>query len=428
MAIGVTTRSAELQAERERYVAGGLYTQPLFVQKAHGARVTDVDGNEYIDFAGGIGTLNGGHTPEAVVAAIKEQADQYLHQCVSVGNYEPYIEVCKRLVRCHPGTGPFKALLQNSGAEAVENAVKIARYATKRPAVICFENGFHGRTLLGMTLTSKLSYKKGMGPFAPEVYRAPGPYPYRGVSGADAVAGFRKMFKNTVDAESVAAIIYEPIQGEGGFLQAPDGFIQEIAGICAEHGILYISDEIQTGMCRTGPVACIEHFGVSPDLAVWGKSMGGGMPISAVTGRADIMDAVHPGGLGGTYGGHPVSCAAAIVALDQALDPDYQAHAAKVGADIRTRLEDLATRIPQIGEVRGIGAMLAMELVTDRETRTPATEMASRLLTICRDRGLIILAVGVYSNVVRVLVPLVADQADLDAGFEILEGALRDAA
>ncbi len=425
---GIGANTAALQAERERWVSASVYTQPIFVDHAHGARITDVDGREFIDFVGGIGTLNGGHTPAAVVEAVQAQATRYMHQCYSIVQYQPYIEVVKRMVACHPGAGPFKGLLVNSGAEAVENAVKIARYATGRQAIISFEQGFHGRTSLAMSLTSKpMPYKKGFGPFAPEIYRAPGPYPYRGVSGADALAGLKKVFKSQIDPSAVAAVIYEPVQGEGGFLPAPEGFIEGVFELCQEHGILYIDDEVQSGMGRTGTPSAIEHFGVSPDLATWGKSMGGGLPLAGVTGRADLMDAVHPGGLGGTFGGNPISCAAAIVALDDVLDADYQARAQAFGDDLRSRLDGIAARHEAVGEVRGMGAMLAIELVRDRLSKEPAVEETGRTVALARERGLLLMAAGIYSNVIRVLVPLVADAQDLDEGFAILEESLADA-
>ncbi|CAA9521238.1 MAG: Gamma-aminobutyrate:alpha-ketoglutarate aminotransferase [uncultured Thermoleophilia bacterium] len=422
------TRTAALEAERERWVARGVATQPVFVDRAHGARIVDVDGREYVDFVGGIGTLNGGHTPEAVVRAIHEQADRYLHQCYSVVQYEPYLEVCRRLCRIHPGDGPFKAMLVNSGAEAVENAVKIARHATGRQAVICFEQGFHGRTTLALTLTAKaMPYKRGFGPFAPEVYRAPGPWPYRGIGTREAIDGVRRLLRSQVDPSAVAAVIYEPVQGEGGFLPAPPGFIEELYGLCQEHGILYIDDEVQAGMCRTGPPAALDHVGISPDLAVWGKSLGGGLPLAAVTGRAEVMDAVHPGGLGGTFAGNPLSCVAAIVALDEVLDPAFQARATALGIRLRARLDDLATRVEAIGEVRGLGPMLALELVTDRVSKEPAAALTADVVRRAREAGLLLMAAGLYSNVLRVLVPLVARDEDVDEGLEILERCLVEA-
>jgi len=430
MAVDTTTgaRTAALQADRERYVSKAVATSSLFVERAHGARLVDVDGREYIDFVAGIGTLNGGHTPERVVAAIKAQAELYLHQCFSIAQYEPYLEVCKRLVRCHPATTQIKAALFNSGAEATENAIKFARGATGRPAIVCFENAFHGRTLLGLSLTSKvLPYKKGFGPFAPEIYRAQAPYPYRGIGTNEALESVQRLFKSQVDPGTVAAVIYEPVQGEGGFHPATEGFCEGLFEICRKHGILYIDDEVQAGMCRTGPPACISHFGVEPDLIAWGKSMGGGLPISAVTGRAEIMDAVQPGGIGGTYGGNPLSCAASVVALDQVLDPAYQAASAALGQRLRASLEAIQSRVPVVGDVRGIGPMLAIELVEDRATKTPAPAIATRAIELARERGLILMGAGVLSNVIRILVPLVASDADIDEGFEILESSLRDA-
>jgi len=363
-----------------------------------------------------------------VQGAVAAQLARLSHACFQVTPYENYVALAERLNALAPGPGPWKTIFLTTGAEAVENAVKIARYATGRDAIVCFDQGFHGRTLLGMSLTSKpMPYKKGMGPYAAEIYRAPGPYPYRGISGQDALDGFRKLLKTQIDPTQVAAVIYEPVQGEGGFLPAPDGFIEAVYEICREHGILYISDEVQSGMGRTGTPSAIEHYGVSPDLATWAKSMGGGLPISGVTGRADLMDAVHPGGLGGTFSGNPVACAAAIVALDQVLDPDFQAHAKAFGADLRARLDAIAERHDCVGEVRGLGGMLAMELVTDRETKEPAAAETGRIVALARERGLILMASGLYSNAIRVLVPLVATEQDLDEGFAILEESLVDA-
>src|SRR4051812_43711951 len=314
---------------RERYVAKGVSTPPLVVARAEGARVEDVDGNSYIDFAGGLGCQNTGHGLPAAVAAIHEQADLYLHQCFMVGMYEPYVEVCRRLAELSPCQGEEqKSLLVNSGAEAVENAVKIARAATGRPAVIAFDRAFHGRTLLTLSLTSKvMPYKRGFGPFAPEVYRAPAPYEYRGITTDDAIGGLQKLFKADVDPESVACVVLEPVQGEGGFVPMPAEFVERLAELCAEHGILYVDDEVQAGVGRTGPVWAIEHHGVEPDLLVSGKSLGGGLPLAAVTGRAELMDAVHPGGLGGTFGGNPVARAAAAGGPDTLPPPALPAPA-----------------------------------------------------------------------------------------------------
>jgi 4-aminobutyrate aminotransferase / (S)-3-amino-2-methylpropionate transaminase / 5-aminovalerate transaminase len=426
MAVHDTTRSAHLAAEKARWVSTGVATSPIFVERAHGARLVDVDGREYIDFVGGIGTLNGGHTPEAVVAAITAQAELYLHTCFSIAMYEPYVEVCRRICELHPGAFAKKAMLVNSGAEAVENAVKIARYATGRDAVVCFDQAFHGRTLMGMTLTSKvMPYKKNMGPFAPEVYRAAAPWPYRGIGTAEALDSVRKLFKSQVDPGSVAAIIYEPVQGEGGFLPATPGFIEGLIELCSAHGIVFIDDEVQTGMGRTGTALAVDQYpGVEPDLVVWGKSLGGGLPLAGVSGRAELMDAPHVGGLGGTFGGNPLSCAAALASLDQMAEPGFLDRAAALGATIRTRLEEMQGRRALIGDVRGLGPMLGIELVTDRETREPAAAQAGRVVELARERGLMLMGAGIYSNVVRILVPLVVEEADLDQGLDILDTVL----
>ncbi|HEY3615134.1 MAG TPA: 4-aminobutyrate--2-oxoglutarate transaminase [Gaiellales bacterium] len=430
MAVDQSTQSesARLTAGKDQYVARGVATSPIFVAHAHGARLTDVDGREYIDFVGGIGTLNGGHTPEAVVRAVQEQAERYMHQCFSIAMYEPYIEVCRRICALHPGTFAKKALLVNSGAEAVENAVKIARYATQRDAVICFDQGFHGRTMLGMTLTSKvMPYKKGFGPFVPEVYRAAAPWPYRGIGTAEALASVRKLLKSQVDPESVAAIVYEPVQGEGGFLPATPGFVEGLIEICREHGMVFIDDEVQTGMGRTGTVLAVDQMdGVEPDLVVWGKSLGGGLPLAGVSGRAEIMDAPHVGGLGGTFGGNPLSCAAGLVALDQVEDPAFLARSREIGERVDTALRGMQERHAVIGEVRGMGPMIGIELVTDRATKEPASAEAAKVVSLARERGLMLMGAGIYSNVVRILVPLVVTDEDLQAGLDILDGCLSE--
>jgi 4-aminobutyrate aminotransferase len=430
MAVDHTTRTEteRVLAGRRRWVAAPVATSPLVVSSAHGVRVRDVDGREYLDFVGGIGTVNGGHTPEAVVEAVTEQAGRYLHQCFSVAMYEPYIEVCRRLCELHPGSFETKAMLVNSGAEAVENAVKIARSATGRPAVVCFEQAFHGRSLLTMTLTAKvMPYKRSFGPFAPEVYRAQAPWPYRGIGTEEALASVRRLFTTQVDPGSVAAMIYEPVQGEGGFLPATPGFIEGLIALCREHGIIYIDDEVQSGMGRTGRALAIEHFALAePDLVVWGKSLGGGLPLAGVSGRAEIMDAPHVGGLGGTFGGNPLSCVASLVALDQIADPAFLARADEIGRIVRRRLDEMAAGHAVIGEVRGLGPMIGIELVEDRETKAPAAAAAARTVELARDRGLMLMAAGVYSNVIRILVPLVAGDDDLREGLDILDGVLAD--
>ncbi len=421
-------RTEALRDQRDKYVAKGVSIQPIFAERAHGTRLVDVDGKEYIDFAGGIGVLNLGHTPDAVVAAIKEQAEALLHSCFPVAGYAPYIDVCQLLCELSPGTHPKKALLVNSGAEAVENAVKIARYTTGRPAVITFDRGFHGRTLLTMTLTSKLVYKRGMGPYAPEVYRAPAPYPYRGITTEDALEQLDWMFKATVDPQSVACMILEPVQGEGGFTVMPPEFVRGLKARCEEHGILYIDDEVQAGMGRTGKLWGIEHTGVVPDLITVGKSLASGMPLAGVVGRADIIDAVHQGGLGSTYGGNPVACAAAVESIKAISDPAFLQAAADHGVTIQRRLNQMAERFDCIGEVRGLGPMAAIELVEDREGKAPAAGIAAATVAGALERGLILLKTGIYDNVLRVLVPVNASEEDLDAGLGILEESLAAAA
>jgi 4-aminobutyrate aminotransferase/(S)-3-amino-2-methylpropionate transaminase len=429
MAVQVSgSRTQELMAQRDSYVARGVSLAPIVASRAHGARLVDADGKEYIDFAGGIGVLNLGHTPDAVVEAIKTQAEALLHSCFPVAAYEPYLEVARLLCELTPGTHAKKAVLVNSGAEAVENAVKIARYATGRDGVITFDRGFHGRTLLTMTLTSKLVYKKGMGPFAPEVYRAPAPYPYRGVSAQDALDGLDFIFKAHVDPGSVACVILEPVQGEGGFTVMPPEFIQGLKQRCEQHGILYIDDEVQAGMGRTGTLWGIEHSGVVPDLVTVGKSLASGMPLAGVVGTAEVMDAVHLGGLGSTYGGNPVACAAAVESIKAISDPAFLARSVEVGERIQGRLHELAGRVPAIGEVRGIGPMCAIELVKDPGTREPAAELTAATVAGALERGLLLLKTGIYDNVLRVLVPISATDEDLDTGLGRLEESLVAAA
>jgi 4-aminobutyrate aminotransferase/(S)-3-amino-2-methylpropionate transaminase len=428
MATQERSATDEFLKARARYVAAGVSTPPLVVVRAEGARIEDADGNTYIDFAGGLGCQNTGHRLPAAVAAIHEQVDRYLHQCFMVGMYEPYLDVCRRLAELSPCRGDEqKSLLLNSGAEAVENAVKIARAATGRPAVVVFDHAFHGRTLMTMTMTSKVVYKRGFGPFAPEVYRAPGPYPYRGVETEDAIAGLEALFKSEVDPEAVACIVLEPVQGEGGFIPMPRDFPPRLREVCDRHGILYVDDEVQSGVGRTGPMWAIEHYGVEPDLLVSGKSLGGGLPLAGVTGRAEVMDAVGPGGLGGTFGGNPVACAAAVAVLDEVAGESFQRRARELGEFIRLALDGIAERVPSVGEVRGLGPMLALELVDDRMTKTPAGELAASTVARACERGLVILTCGLSGNVVRILVPLVIADQDLERGLEILEESLAGA-
>ncbi len=407
-----------VRAGREQYVPRGIATTDFVVSRAEGATVWDADGREFLDFAGGIGCVNLGHGHAKIVEAIHEQVDRYLHQCFMVGMYEPYVDVARRLDELWPGETPTKSLLVNSGAEAIENAVKIARTATKRPAVVVFDRAFHGRTNLTMAMTSKLVYKQGFGPLAPEVHRAPAPYPYRGVSTEDALAGLELLFKQDVDPQSVACIVLETVQGEGGFIPMPQEFIRALAELCERHGIVYVADEVQSGCGRTGPVWAIEHHGVEPGLIVSGKTLGGGLPLAAVTGKVELMDAPHSGGLGGTFGGNPVSCAAACAVLDAFKEPGFRERADEVGRLVRARLDEIAAAHPEIGEVRGLGSMLALEFVE------PSGEVSKAVTTTAREEGLLLLSCGLYGNVIRLLPPLTATDEELERGLSILENSL----
>jgi 4-aminobutyrate aminotransferase / (S)-3-amino-2-methylpropionate transaminase / 5-aminovalerate transaminase len=413
--------TGQVLRDRERFVPRGISTTDLVVTRAWGARVWDADGREYIDFAGGIACQNLGHGNAAIVRAIHEQVDRYLHQCFMVGMYEPYIAVAEKLDELWPGGAATKTLLVNSGAEAIENAVKIARAATGRAGVVVFDRAFHGRTNLTMAMTSKLVYKQGFGPLATDVHRAPAPYPYRGVSTTDALHGLELLFKQDVDPREVACIVIEPVQGEGGFIPMPPQFLHALKDLCDRHGILYVDDEVQAGCGRTGPVWAIEHTGIEPDLLVSGKTLGGGLPLAGVTGRAELMDAVHPGGLGGTFGGNPVACAAALAVLEELSSPGFRERADQIAALLRTRLDELAAKHASIGEVRGLGSMLAFELVEQSGEASKAVTVAAR------EKGLILLSCGLYGNVIRLLPPLSATDEELDRGLAILEEALGDA-
>jgi 4-aminobutyrate aminotransferase/(S)-3-amino-2-methylpropionate transaminase len=410
--------TGSVREARERLVPRGVATTDLVVTRAEGATLWDADGNELLDFAGGIACQNLGHNPEAVVRAVHEQVDHYLHQCFMVGMYEPYVEVARRLDELWPRDSATKTLLVNSGAEAVENAVKIARAATGRPGVVVFDRAFHGRTNLTMAMTSKLVYKQGFGPLAPEVYRAPAPYPYRGVSVEDALAGVELLFKQDVSPDAVACVVLETVQGEGGFIPMPAEFIRALKELCEEHGIVYVADEVQSGCGRTGAVWAIEDAGVEPDSIVSGKTLGGGLPLAAVTGKAELMDAPHPGGLGGTFGGNPVSCAAACAVLDQLAEPGFRERADAVAQLMRARLDEIASRHDEIGEVRGLGSMLALELAE----RSP--DRAREITVSAREQGLLLLSCGLYGNVIRLLPPVTASDEELERGLGILEHAL----
>jgi len=424
-------KSRVLQARRQQFVARGVSsTMSVFAERADGATIEDVDGNRFIDFAGGIGVMNIGHSRPEVVQAIAEQAAKFVHTCFSVMMYEPYIALAERITQLAPGNFPKKAIFFNSGAEAVENAVKIARYATGRPAVIVFDNGYHGRTLLTMSMTAKVKpYKYRFGPYAPEVYRAPFPYPYRmnmtPSQASDAcIAELKRMFIGEVAPDQVAALVVEPVQGEGGFMPAPPGFLRALKGLCEEHGILFVADEIQSGFCRTGEMFAVNHDGVEPDLMLIAKSMGAGMPISGVVGRAEIMDAPPPGTLGGTYSGNPVACAAALAVLDIFEREDLAERSRQIGRIACERFLQLQKQYPMIGDVRGQGGMLAMEIVKDRTTREPDSQAVTDILAAAHRRGLILISAGMYGNVVRVLVPLNISDEQLKQGLDILAEAI----
>src|SRR5579885_2103476 len=423
--------SRELLAKRQQFVARGVssYTS-IFAAKADGAIIEDVDGNRYIDFAGGLGAMNIGHARPEVTQAIAEQAAKFTHTCFSVVMYEPYVDLAERIVKLAPGNFPKKAIFFNSGAEAVENAVKIARWATGRPGIITFDNAFHGRTLMTMTMTSKVKpYKFGFGPYAPEVYRAPFPYAYRmnmtdQEASAFCIAELERMFSGDVAPEQVAAIVIEPVQGEGGFMVAPPGFLRALKAICEKYGILFVADEIQSGFCRTGRMFAVEHDGVAPDRRMIAKSMGAGMPISGVVGRAEIMDAPPPGTLGGTYSGNPVACAAALAVLDIYAQEDLAARSQTIGKIVMERFSQLQQRYPTIGEVRGLGGMVAMEFVKDRATREPDAHTASEVIAVAHRLGLVLIKAGMYDNIVRVLVPLNITDEQLQEALDIIDAAL----
>jgi len=422
-------KNEELLARRDRAVAHGVARlNDLVVESGSGAALVDAAGREVIDFAGGIGTVNAGHCPPLVVAAIQEQAQKLLHTCFHVATYEPYVALCEELVRRFPHGPETRAMLVNSGAEAVENAVKIARLATGRPAVLCFTEAFHGRTLLGLTLTSKVGYKKGAGPFAPEVYRLPYPNHYRYNDGlslerfvARELERLEDAFVNTVPAERLAAIIIEVIQGEGGFVTAPPAYLRGLRRICDEQGIVLILDEVQSGFCRTGRWASYEHFGITPDVSTWAKSLASGLPLAAVVGRAHLMDAPAPGQLGGTYGGNPVACAAALATIRTLDELDLCARAQVIGERMLARFRALQERCPLVGDVRGLGAMCAMELVHDGNPHHPATAAVKEVIRGALQRGLLLISAGSYSNIIRVLAPLVITDGELERGLDILE-------
>jgi 4-aminobutyrate aminotransferase / (S)-3-amino-2-methylpropionate transaminase / 5-aminovalerate transaminase len=400
-------------------------TFPVIAVDAQGVTITDADGNRFIDFSGGIGCLNVGHSHPQVVAAAQEQLEHFSHTDFTIVPYEVYVTLAERLLERAPFTGLAKAAFFNSGAEAVENAVKFARSYTKRPAVIAFAGAFHGRTLMALSLTSKTHpYKAGLGPFAPEVYRSAFPYEYRDVSTADALAALEQTLLTQIAAETVAAIVIEPVLGEGGFVPAPAEFLQGVRRICDEHGIVMIVDEVQTGFARTGRFFAIEHSDVEPDLIIVAKSIAMGLPLSGVLGKAAIMDAPGPGAIGGTYVGNPVAQAAALAVLDVIDEEGLVERSAAIGETIRARMHSWQERWNEIGDVRGLGAMLAIELVSDRATKEPAADLTDAVVDAALERGLLLLTCGIYGNCIRVLVPLVITDAELDEALGVWEDSL----
>jgi 4-aminobutyrate aminotransferase/(S)-3-amino-2-methylpropionate transaminase len=398
---------------------------PVFVAEAEGATVTDVDGNRFLDFAGGVGVMNVGHGHPRVVEAIQEQAARYVHTDFTVVPYEGYVELAERLAELVPIRGETRAAFFNAGTEAVENAVKFARLATGRHAVIAFEGGFHGRTMLALSLTSKPHpYKTGLGPFSAEVYRAPFPNEYRGPSAAEALERLEYMLHTHVPPEQVAAIVFEPEQGEGGFVPAPAEFVTGLRTLCDRHGIVLVADEVQTGFGRTGRMFAMEHYGVEPDVITVAKSIAAGLPLSGVVGRAAILDSGHGGAVGGTYIGNPVALAAALAVLDVFADEDLVGRAERIGDVIRSRMTAWQERHPRIGDVRGLGAMLAIELVSDPITKEPAPDLAERVVGEALRRGLLLLKAGVHANCIRVLCPLTIGDGELEEALEIWEAAL----
>jgi 4-aminobutyrate aminotransferase / (S)-3-amino-2-methylpropionate transaminase / 5-aminovalerate transaminase len=420
-------------ARREAAIPRGpSNATPVFAARADGAIIEDVDGNRYLDFAGGIGCLNIGHRSPRVMSALREQLEKHLHLCFAVTPYENYVAVAEKLNALAPGNFPKKTILLNSGAEAVENSIKIARAYTKRPAVICFEDAFHGRTLLAMSLTSKTHpYKAGFEPFASDIYRIPFAYPYRGEAGATAETFAHHLedaFKRSVAAESVAAIIAEPVLGEGGFIIPPRDYFKLLQDICRKHGILFIADEVQSGFARTGKWFASEHFGIEPDLMTMAKSLGGGMPIAAVTGRAEIMDAPGVGALGGTYCGHPLSCAAALAAIETIEKDGLLARSTAIGEHFEQRARGWQKKWPLVGDVRGLGGMCAIELVRNAQTCEPADSETKEIARYCYEHGLITITAGTFNNVMRILVPLVVTDEQFDEGMNVIEAALASVA
>ena len=426
-------KSREILERRNKYVPKGISNNcHSFVKKAQGALVEDVDGNHYLDFAGAIGTLNVGHSHPRVVRALQEQASQFIHTGFNVMMYESYISLAERLCELAPGDFDKQAAFFNSGAEAVENAVKIARKYTNRQGIVSFTRGFHGRTLMTMTMTSKVKpYKYGFGPFAPEVYKAPYPYVYRRPDGMSEqqysemiIDQFEQFLLAEVAPETIAAVVMEPVQGEGGFIVPDTSFVKRVREICTQYGILFVADEIQTGFARTGKYFAIDHFDVIPDLITISKSMGAGVPISGVIGRAEIMNTAEVGEIGGTYSGSPLGCRAALTVLDIIESENLNDRAEKIGDKVLEKMQLLAERFDGIGDIRGLGAMCAMEIVTDRQSKTPDKAAVGKIVKAAGERGLMLLSAGLYSNVIRLLMPLTITDDQLEEGLQILEEAM----
>jgi len=419
-------RSREILDRKERVVADPLSVYlPVVIEEGRGATLTDVDGNTFIDFTGGVGCLNVGHSHPRVVEAAQEQLARFSHTDFTIVPYEVYVTLAERLIGLSPFRSPAKAAFFNAGTEAVENSIKFARAYTGRPAVIAFEGGFHGRTLLSLSLTSKTHpYKAGLGPFAPEVYRVPFPNEYRGPTAEEALASLERALITQVAAETVAAIVVEPVQGEGGFVVAPQTFLDGVRRLCDEYGIVMVVDEVQTGFGRTGKLFAIEHYGIEPDLITVAKSIAAGLPLSGVLGKAEIMDAPGDSAIGGTYVGNPVAQAAALAVLDVIEDEGVSERAAQLGETIRARMESWRERWPRIGDVRGLGAMLAIELVKEPEGKEPDADTASAVVEAAAERGLLLLKSGIYANCIRVLAPLILTDAELDEALGVWDEAL----
>ncbi len=414
-----------LVARRQAAVARGVsMVHPVFIERAENALLWDADGRRYVDFAGGIAVLNTGHRHRRVLEAVRAQLDKVTHTCFQITPYEPYVALCERLNALAPGSGPNKSVLMSTGAEAIETAVKIARVATGRSAVIAFSGGFHGRTMMALALTGKVEpYKAGFGPYPAEVYHAAFPNPLHGISTDDSLRSLEMIFKCDVAADRVAAIVFEPVQGEGGFYIAPKDFVVRLRELCDRHGILLVADEIQSGAGRTGKMFAIEHYGVAADLYTLAKSLGGGFPLSAVVGRAEVMDACGPGGLGGTYAGNPVACAAALAVLEIFDQERIFERAERLGEKVAQTLDAMASRHSEIVDVRRLGAMIAFELCEGGDPRRPAADLTKKLTARSRELGLILLSCGIYGNVVRILVPITAEDAVVDEGLGILAKA-----